>query len=116
MFISMIVLECFENLRYDYLEFTDSNGTKRRFDGDVDSDNWPLAVNIISGNPLTFEFHSDGSTSDWGYKFKASAHAYVFLSFLSYWLSSSTLKFKRCIAEFQVMFHCGAPFCKKVML
>lgn len=118
--------------RYDYLEFTDSNGNKKRFDQKVDTEKWPKVSDKIfsavpfclyqwrlfglvcqifkcppffaylrlfsisqrfdcsntvsssancfvclfvqsytfkAGNRLLFNFHSDGSNNEWGYKF-----------------------------------------------
>ena len=120
----LIALFCF-SFRYDYLEFTDSNGNKKRFDQKVDTEKWPIvcttylhpltlvslppvshyvwpclrmvnrslfkflfivgiflqSVNFKAGNRLLFNFHSDGSNNEWGYKFKVSTiignHFYV---------------------------------------
>ena len=33
--------------RYDYLEFTDSNGNKKRFDQKVDTEKWPKVSDKI---------------------------------------------------------------------
>ncbi|XP_073246845.1 zinc finger ZZ-type and EF-hand domain-containing protein 1-like isoform X1 [Porites lutea] len=64
---------CETERRYDYLEFTDSNGNKKRFDQKVDTDKWPKSVNFKAGNRLLFNFHSDGSNNEWGYKFTVTA-------------------------------------------
>ncbi|XP_020615974.1 zinc finger ZZ-type and EF-hand domain-containing protein 1-like isoform X2 [Orbicella faveolata] len=64
---------CETERRYDYLEFTDSNGNKKRFDQKVDTEKWPKSVNFKAGNRLLFNFHSDGSNNEWGYKFKVTA-------------------------------------------
>ncbi|XP_068674922.1 zinc finger ZZ-type and EF-hand domain-containing protein 1-like [Montipora foliosa] len=64
---------CETERRYDYLEFTDSNGNKKRFDQKVDTEKWPKSVNFKAGNRLLFNFHSDGSNNEWGYKFMVTA-------------------------------------------
>ena len=64
---------CETERRYDYLEFTDSNGVKKRFDQKVGSEKWPNEVVFHSGNKLNFLFHSDGSNNEWGYKFTVTA-------------------------------------------
>lgn len=64
---------CETERRYDYLEFTDSNGNKKRFDQKVDTEKWPKSVNFKAGNRLLFNFHSDGSNNEWGYKFTVTA-------------------------------------------
>ncbi|XP_078346247.1 zinc finger ZZ-type and EF-hand domain-containing protein 1-like isoform X2 [Oculina patagonica] len=64
---------CETERRYDYLEFTDSNGSKKRFDQKVDTEKWPKSVEFKAGNRLLFNFHSDGSNNEWGYKFKVTA-------------------------------------------
>ncbi|XP_048575305.1 zinc finger ZZ-type and EF-hand domain-containing protein 1 isoform X2 [Nematostella vectensis] len=64
---------CETERKYDYLEFTDSSGNKRRFDQKVGTDKWPLTLQFKAGNRLLFYFHSDGSNSEWGYKFKVTA-------------------------------------------
>ncbi|XP_031567894.1 zinc finger ZZ-type and EF-hand domain-containing protein 1-like [Actinia tenebrosa] len=65
--------QCETERKYDYLEFTDSNGNKRRFDQKVGTDKWPLKIQFKAGDRLLFYFHSDGSNSEWGYKFKVTA-------------------------------------------
>lgn len=64
--------KCQTERRYDYLEFTDSCGRKRKFDRNVGTDSWPAVVNF-EGQRLHFLFHSDGSNTEWGYKFKVFA-------------------------------------------
>lgn len=64
---------CETERRFDYLEFTDSNGNKKRFDQKVDTEKWPKSVNFKAGNRLLFNFHSDGSNNEWGYKFTVTA-------------------------------------------
>eukprot|EP00111_Clytia_hemisphaerica_P007029 TCONS_00020380-protein len=65
--------QCQTERKYDYLEFTDSTGRKRRFDQSVGTEKWPLIVDFDAGQRLHFLFHSDGSNTAWGYKFKVSA-------------------------------------------
>ncbi|KAK3717323.1 hypothetical protein QZH41_011553, partial [Actinostola sp. cb2023] len=65
--------QCETERKYDYLEFTDSNGNKRRFDQKVGTDKWPLKIHFKAGDRLLFYFHSDGSNSEWGYKFTVTA-------------------------------------------
>ncbi|XP_064597879.1 zinc finger ZZ-type and EF-hand domain-containing protein 1-like [Liolophura sinensis] len=64
---------CETERRYDYLEFTDSRGIKRRFDMKVGTEKWPRLVTFAGGHRLHFLFHSDGSNNEWGYKFKLTA-------------------------------------------
>eukprot|EP00117_Sycon_ciliatum_P045074 scpid7052/ scgid32441/ Zinc finger ZZ-type and EF-hand domain-containing protein 1 len=64
---------CETEARYDYLEFTDAHGLSRRFDNSVGNVKWPLNVSFPGGGPLNFRFHSDGSSVEWGYKFKVTA-------------------------------------------
>nr|XP_047143287.1 zinc finger ZZ-type and EF-hand domain-containing protein 1 [Hydra vulgaris] len=64
---------CETERRYDYLEFTDSLGSKTRFDQKVGSETWPNVVTFDAGQKLHFLFHSDGSKVFWGYKFKVYA-------------------------------------------
>ncbi|XP_071796481.1 zinc finger ZZ-type and EF-hand domain-containing protein 1-like isoform X2 [Asterias amurensis] len=64
---------CETELRYDYLEFTDSYGNKTRYDQKVGSDKWPVSVTFKSPVRLQFLFHSDGSNNEWGYKFTVTA-------------------------------------------
>ncbi|XP_027043421.1 zinc finger ZZ-type and EF-hand domain-containing protein 1-like isoform X1 [Pocillopora damicornis] len=64
---------CETERRYDYLEFTDSNGNKKRFDQKVDTEKWPKSYTFKAGNRLLFNFHSDGSNNEWGYKFTVTA-------------------------------------------
>ena len=44
----MACLQSFERLifRYDYLEFTDSKGCRRRFDQKVATEKWPLVSSL----------------------------------------------------------------------
>lgn len=63
---------CIFLYRYDYLEFTDSRGIKRRFDMKVGTEKWPRLVTFAGGHRLHFLFHSDGSNNEWGYKFKVT--------------------------------------------
>lgn len=53
--------------RYDYLEF-DSGSRKQRFDGEIGGDRWAKTAEF-KGQKLRFQFHSDGSNNEWGYKF-----------------------------------------------
>ena len=57
--------------RYDYLEFTDACGAKRKFDGEVGSERWPNRVEF-KGQRLHLHFYSDSSNNEWGYKFTVS--------------------------------------------
>ena len=57
--------------RYDYLEFTDAVGAKRKFDGEVNSERWPRRVEF-KGQRLHMYFYSDSSNNEWGYKFTVS--------------------------------------------
>ncbi|XP_050394804.1 zinc finger ZZ-type and EF-hand domain-containing protein 1 [Patella vulgata] len=58
--------------RYDYLEFTDGKGISRKFDQKVGNPKWPKQV-VFSGPNLHFLFRSDGSNTEWGYKFLVTA-------------------------------------------
>jgi len=63
---------CQTERRYDYLEFTDSNGNKQKFDDRVGSDRWPRTAEF-SGSKLHLHFYSDSSNNEWGYKFTLKA-------------------------------------------
>jgi len=56
--------------RYDYLEFTASDGVKFKYDKKVGTSKWPLSVTFSNCQTLNFVFHSDASGNYWGYKFK----------------------------------------------
>ena len=62
--------------RYDYLEFTDSQGVKTKFDGEYGSSRWAKRMEF-KGQKLGFRFHSDGSNNEWGYKFTVSGCDHV---------------------------------------
>ena len=64
---------CETEKRYDYLEFTDSNGLKMKFEQKVGTEKWPNLVTFRGGHRLHFLFHSDSSNNEWGYKFKVTA-------------------------------------------
>ncbi|XP_064406559.1 zinc finger ZZ-type and EF-hand domain-containing protein 1-like isoform X2 [Halichondria panicea] len=97
---------CHTERRYDYLEFTDTQGSKTKFDGECGSDRWTKKAEF-KGQKLTFKFHSDGSNNEWGYKFTLKAYgvsppsmhwildAQISLSSLLGLLSSTTLGKKR---------------------
>ena len=64
---------CETEKRYDYLEFTDSNGMKMKFEQKVGTEKWPNLITFRGGHRLHFLFHSDSSNNEWGYKFKVTA-------------------------------------------
>ncbi|KAM8835522.1 zinc finger ZZ-type and EF-hand domain-containing protein 1 isoform 1-T1 [Synchiropus picturatus] len=64
---------CETEVRYDYLEFTDSRGGKVRYDKKVGTEKWPKKVTFDAGPQLQFLFHSDSSNNEWGYKFSVTA-------------------------------------------
>uniref|UniRef100_A0A8C5MSL1 Zinc finger ZZ-type and EF-hand domain containing 1 n=1 Tax=Leptobrachium leishanense TaxID=445787 RepID=A0A8C5MSL1_9ANUR len=66
--------KCETEKRYDYLEFTDSKGGKFRYDHRVGTEKWPQKVTFKSGPQLLFEFFSDSSNNEWGYKFTVTAY------------------------------------------
>ncbi|XP_064626439.1 zinc finger ZZ-type and EF-hand domain-containing protein 1-like isoform X2 [Lineus longissimus] len=63
---------CETEKRYDYLEFTDARGYKVQYDQKVGSEKWPKTIKF-RGPYLQFLFHSDGSSTEWGYKFTVQA-------------------------------------------
>ncbi|XP_053310913.1 zinc finger ZZ-type and EF-hand domain-containing protein 1 isoform X2 [Spea bombifrons] len=66
--------KCETERRYDYLEFIDARGGKIRYDHKVDTEKWPKKVTFKSGPQLQFEFFSDSSNNEWGYKFTVTAY------------------------------------------
>jgi hypothetical protein len=58
-----------------------SSGAKVVCDGKVDCDRWPLRLVLKGANSVRFTFKSDGSRTEWGYKFKVSLSAYLCLLF-----------------------------------
>lgn len=66
---------CATERQYDYLEFTDSAGTRTKYDNQVDTELWPLRVDF-QGSKLNFLFRSDQSNNDWGYKFVVCIQLY----------------------------------------
>ena len=60
------------NFRYDYLEFTSSDGVKIKYDEKVGTAKWPKVVTLSNCQSLNFVFHSDASGNYWGYKFKVN--------------------------------------------
>ncbi|XP_063313499.1 zinc finger ZZ-type and EF-hand domain-containing protein 1 isoform X2 [Pelobates fuscus] len=66
--------KCETEKRYDYLEFTDARGGKVRYDHKVDTEKWPKKVTFKAGPQLQFEFFSDSSNNEWGYKFTVTAY------------------------------------------
>ena len=64
---------CETEKRYDYLEFTDSNGMKMKFEQKAGTEKWPNLVTFRGGQRLHFLFHSDSSNNEWGYNFKVTA-------------------------------------------
>ncbi|KAM8975776.1 zinc finger ZZ-type and EF-hand domain-containing protein 1 [Pelodytes ibericus] len=65
--------KCQTERRYDYLEFKDARGGKVRYDHRVGTDKWPKKVTFKGGPQLQFEFFSDSSNNEWGYKFTVTA-------------------------------------------
>lgn len=59
------------HVRYDYLEFVDEHGHKKKYDGKVGKDRWAIR-DEFKGSVVHFSFYSDGSNNEWGYKFIVS--------------------------------------------
>ena len=49
---------CLTERRYDYLEFTDVSGVKKRFDGKFNTERWPQVNPVVSVLCSKFHLHS----------------------------------------------------------
>lgn len=68
--------KCQTETKFDYLEFTDARGVKKKFDSKVGTDHWPTKYTFFGGGQLQFLFHSNSSHTEWGYKFTVIARGH----------------------------------------
>lgn len=87
---------CKTERRYDTLEFLDSMGHKQTFDDSVGSTRWPKTARF-SGPKVNFQFRSDGSNNDWGYKFILKAYGNAIPSL--FWLFDLHLALSKLLGQ-----------------
>ena len=80
----------------DVLTFANAQGTSQRCHGKVGTETWPKTLQF-QGGKLTFTFHSDGSNTDWGYRFCIKVYSKQKKSF--HWLFDLQLSLTRLLGQ-----------------